>query len=174
MRKLLNRKRMLILAAVLLIAGISAQTAFAYFSAYDSALGQAKMNLNSKTQIKETVYDAGKDILVSNAGETDVIVRVRVFGPDGMTVTAPEKYWKEGNDGFYYYNYILPAGATMPEAAKIEASLKDVSEDVANQYGDVEITVIHESTIFAYSDDEMRLPDGWEFGPDNLEPAEGE
>lgn len=165
MEKLKNRK-FLICVAVLLVLFVSTQTAMAYFSDYEHALGEAQISLTDNTVIKEEVVDNVKHIQIQNLivkGQgSDVLVRVAVYGPDEMTVN-PGANWEKHGD-FYYYTKILPPGdenSTDNLTTEITASIEKVPVSLSNQ--DMEIIVVHESVPVVYdaSGENFVVPDGW-------------
>lgn len=167
MKKFKNRK-ILICAAVLLTMIVSTQTAMAYFSDYEHAIGQAEINLSGQTVIEEEYTDNSKTIKVQNILDAenhigaDAIVRVGIYGPEKMTVT-PEtpSDWKQIGD-FYYYTKVLPAGS---ETSAITASIENVPVNVDN--AELEIIVVHESAPIVYDNNgTIIIPESWEYAPE--------
>ena len=78
---------------------------------------------------------------IKNTGETDVVVRVAVYGPTEISYSGDG--WTNGGDGYYYYDSILPAGET---SSKLTAKW-DVPEDLGDDYA---VVVIQESDQAVY------------------------
>ncbi len=145
--------KVLMVAAVLLVAMAGVGLTGAFFSDYEHAAGKAGLSLGGQTSIEEKVHDTEKTIKIKNNGEGDVLVRLSIFGPKpegdipGMTITA-ENGWIEGDDGFWYYQEVLPAGG---ETSSIIASIKGVPVSV--DLSELDIIVVHESQPVVYDAD---------------------
>ena len=169
MKKLRNKKFALICAVVLTLM-VSSGVTLAYFSDYETALGEAKINLSDRTEIHEEVTDKEKKISIKNTGTedfADVVVRVAIYGPDEMKVTLGDG-WTE-NGGYYYYNKVLKPGE---ESSQITANIEDIPKTI--DLSELEIIVVHESAPVVYDNQgKVKQPDGWGYIPDITAPAVG-
>ena len=78
----------------------------AWFSSYRELDGVANLKLSHQTKvIKNIDEDGNKHITIRNTGETDVVVRVKIFGGDFVNIEASENWIK--SDDWYYYNKVL-------------------------------------------------------------------
>lgn len=145
----LNRKSFLALLAAALLVISTVGAAVAYFSALDKAAGDAKIVLKGKTEIHEGSDSKEKDVTIKNVGETDVVVRVKAFGPAQMVLTINNQNWVEGEGGYYYYKGILKPEAPGNETAAGTFKAKiDVSEKEKAELGDqFSITVVQECSV---------------------------
>ena len=145
MKKFKNKK-VLTIAAILLVLAVSVGLAGAFFSDYDHALGQATFSLGGNTVIEEQVIDLEKTITIHNKGDGEVFVCVSIYGPDGMTVT-PGEGWSEA-DGVWYYQDVLPAGG---DTSSIVASIAGLPVTV--DLSEFDIIVTHVSVPVVYDAD---------------------
>ena len=92
MKKKFNKKSLCLAAAALaLTAGLSVNSAMAYFTTYTTAAGDVTISLGSTVTIpEETVSDWTKHIVIKNTGDYECYVRDESF--------AGEKY----QDGLQY------------------------------------------------------------------------
>lgn len=115
MRKMIKKKTVwLAVAAVVLTAGMTIQSAMAYFTANASAAGEQQLVLGTQTEVyEEPVVDMTKQISVRNTGENDCYVRVRVIHGSLFQVeySGEADAWTSGSDDYWYYNQTLSAGA---------------------------------------------------------------
>ena len=155
------KKRILLIIFVLtLSAFVTVGISYAYFTDYDTAKGTASVKLSGETVIKEEFQDNKKIISVYNRGDGDAVVRVGIFGPDGMQFEYenPSDWYHDDGDDFWYYKSILPAEGTT---SKITVKLDNIPKDV--ELSEMDITVVHESVPVALDDDGYCIvPDGWE------------
>lgn len=158
MGKSLSKKFILILTAVVLIVVMTTAAAYAYFSSYDVRGGSLKLSLQPKTTIVETPTDKDKTIVIKNIAEeggTSVVVRVFVYGPDGMKVSVGDGWVRSGD--CWYYSKVLKPGE---ETTSMLASIEDVKPSLDNS--DTEIIVLHESAAAVYDEDNIVIaPEGW-------------
>ena len=144
MKNIISRNKLLVIAIVLILA-ISTGLTFAYFSDLEEATGEASLALKGKTEIHEDFDGKNKLIQIYNTGDVDMVVRVKVFGPEEYLTVEPEDAddWTQLN-GYYYYNEALaPGGST----SVLNAELGDVPVDLVNG---LEIIVVHESEPAVY------------------------
>ena len=101
-------KAALLTAALALTASLSVGSALAYFTAYCTAQGSQKMSMGfTTTEVDEDVIDDAKHISITNTGEYDCFVRVRVFAPDDISLEYDEEggesNWVKKGD---YWEYV--------------------------------------------------------------------
>lgn len=157
-RKITKRTMILVLLAALVL---STGVAYAYFTDYEQARGGAAIYLNGQTTIEEDADEAKKVITISNTGDTDVIVRVAVYGDYISNVDFSTADWTKDGD-FYYYNKILPAG--QETTSSITANIDTEKAKAAGH--DFEIIVVHESSRVLYDGTEANRvvkPSGWTY-----------
>ena len=117
----------------------------AYFSDHTEAKGGKQIALGGQTKINEDPYDGYKEIKIENTGDTDVVVRVAVYGPTAITYTPDvADDWKQEGD-YIYYTKVLPAKS---ETSKIKASWT-VPADLGDDYN---VVVTHESEQAVYNE----------------------
>ena len=166
-----------VLAALALVLCLSAAIggAMAYFTDYEDAHGGAVIRLGGQTEIDEGSDTRNKHVVITNTGETNVIVRAAVLysEQDGVTIgVTNEDGWTKGSDGFYYYGKVLTPeeGANATSGIDVKVSTewkadpgKKTSEDHPN-LDDYEITVVHESAQAIYDIESQKLaaPEGWD------------
>lgn len=103
-------------AALALTGTLAVGSAMAYFTTYTTAGGGVTMNMGfTETIPNETVDKDGKHVTITNTGDYDCFVRVTAFAPMKLTYTTPNGGWKAKDDGYWYYEGVLPAGETTPE-----------------------------------------------------------
>ena len=160
-----SKKRFIALLAVMMLIITSIGVTAAYFSDIDEAEGVAMLNLKGETKIEEGDKDF-KQIVITNTGKADLLVRAKLFGIDDtvMNVTIPSG-WAPGDDGWYYFKTILP-GDKNPQATTgdpIEVKLKeDLTKKQIAELGDsFDVTVVHEATPVVYSGGKLVIPDDW-------------
>ena len=153
-----NKRKLVIALSLILCLTASVGFTLAYFTDYENAKGGAVVNLSGQTEVEEEFKDNNKIVTIKNTGETDMVVRLRVFGDENhMTVNSTGNTdWLEGTDGFWYYKKVLPAGAEA-SMFKVDVSGKiDPGDPI-----DFEITVVHESQRVTYDGDKVAVPEGW-------------
>lgn len=144
MKNMTLSKKLLVIAITLSLL-TSVGMAFAYFSDYTEAKGEAKLALSGKTDIEENVTDKEKSIVIHNIGDIDMVVRVQVFGPDEMTVKGDG--WTKKGDWYYYNTAIKPGTGDDSKTTVLKATVGDIPVDEENK---VEIIVVHESAPAVY------------------------
>lgn len=153
--KALKNKTIMLLIALALVLSISLGLTFAYFSDYTAAKGGATLTLGSSTELHEDPHDGYKDITIENTGDTDVVVRVGVYGPSTMTVDDVSGSGWVNNGEFWYFNQVLTAHSTTPI---LKATVKAPEGDVDN----FDVVVVHESAQVTYDEaGKVAVPDGW-------------
>ena len=138
--KAVRRKTILLVVAMMLVLSLTVGLTMAYFSDYTTAKGGLTVTLGGRTTIHEQQNDDNKVITIENTGETDVIVRVAVYGPTEITYSG--EGWIQSGD-YWYYDSILPVGGTSePLTAKWE-----VPADLGDDYS---VVVVQESEMAVY------------------------
>ena len=153
-------KTTLMLFALVLILSVTMGVTVAYFSDYEQASGGATLHLGGKTELYEGKKQDKKEIVVRNTGETDMIVRVGIYGPDGMKAPTVKGKWNYCQaDGMYYYGEVLPSHQDTSDSeltAELEFSWQG---DEPDYY--LEVTVVHEGSQAIYEGTKLKVPDGW-------------
>lgn len=159
MKKEFLRKKtpwLLAAAALLLAGGAGAGQAMAYFTTYVTAAGGHPVTLGYETQIEEDVENMTKHIVIANTGESACYVRVKVFGGSQFPVAfRPEGGWSQGEDGYWYYEDVLPVGE---KTTTLLAAIEDIPEGYEETFN---IIVVQECTPALYHEDGAPYAD-WE------------
>lgn len=156
MKTVINKKAILLAISFALVLSLSVGTAFAYFSDYATAKGGAAITLGGQTYINEKVVENTKTISIENTGETDVIVRVKIFG--NASIEAGAGWHKHSQDGFWYYDQVLKATDPNPATSNIVATVVAPEGQVDNY----DVVVVHESAQVTYAaDGTIQVPEGW-------------
>ena len=162
--KRFSKKTVSVLLMTILILTATAGSAWAYFTDYEQLAGSAVIKLGHSTYIEEQTTEDSKTVGIQNTGEADVIVKVMLYGPDGMTVEGNDDWQITDNkNGSFlaYYKKILPPGETT---STITASITDIPVTIENM--DTEITVTQECYVASFDDNnEVIAPDNWEGFP---------
>ena len=156
-----TKKFWAVVCAVIVASLMCASFSFAYFTDYDRASGKTGLSLGWETNIKEEMDGNNKSITIENIGETDTIIRVRVFAGDFVTVEdrGLEKYWKQEGDWWYYDRILAPGQETTELYAEVKAA--DAGAD------DFEVTVVHESARTVYENNKtLKTPEDWAYVPE--------
>lgn len=144
MKKQTIRKLVLPCLALALVLCASVAPSLSYFTTYVTAEGGYTIELRRvETDVEETFDGGAKHITVVNTGEVDCYVRVRVFASDLTGLSYSGSGWTLGEDGYWYYDAILRAGATTSE---LVASITPV--EGMNQ--DYNVIVVEECTAVLY------------------------
>lgn len=175
MKTVMKRKILLVIAAVLVLS-LSVGFASAYFSDHEAAQGAAKIKLGGQTEIIEGWDDGIKHVSIKNTGDTEMIVRVAIYGPDGenakMSVTKGDTWEKSGE--YYYYKAILQPGDQTPMDDLIaKVVFKEGTEaDLGDNY---DIVVIQDSAQPTYegNNNKVAKPAGWDYVPELYGSEEG-
>ena len=163
--KAINKRTLIALLAVMPLIISSIGITVAYFSDVDEAQGAATLSLQGQTKIDEGNQDY-KAIKVTNTGDADVLVRVKLFGVDTklMDVNVPSN-WAAGDDGWYYCKNILPGGqnpqATTGEEITVKVKENLDAKTIAEMGESLNVTVVHEAAIVAYDGNNLATPTGW-------------
>ena len=149
MKKKFSKKSLCLAAAALaLTAGLSVNSAMAYFTTYATAAGGVTISLGSTTTVpEETVSDWTKHIVIKNTGDFECYVRVKVFAgdkyQDGLKYQGSEKL-SPGEGDYYYYSDVVPAGGETEEL-QVKIDSKDSEEEF-------NVIVAQECTPVLYDD----------------------
>ena len=160
--KKISRKSLFILLAVLMILGISVGATFAYFTDYDILRGSAALNMNNSKEIVEEVTSTTKTVSIKSSDDSaDSVVRLLIYGPDGMKKPEAPSDWSKFDYGdgsyAYYYTKVLKAGQST---SNVVASVADIPKTA--DLAEFEIIVLQESKIAEVGDDGYIVaPDGW-------------
>ena len=167
MKNMLSRRRVISVAlailALLLLAVSSAGIVHAYFTTYTTADGSHTVFAWSEVEIHEQVSNLSKSIQLQNTGKHECWARVLVLYPEGYSITKTSgNGWSEAADGsgYWYYNSILPAGATTPVALTVEIQVpgKVSEEDLQKEFN---VVVIEECVPVLYNEDGTPKPADW-------------
>ena len=177
-------KRMLLIVALVLCLSVTAGMTLAYFNDHEEASGGAVLNLGGKTELSEGEDHDQKDIVITNTGETNMIVRVMLAGEGVQYFKNEPEYdkddWEKVTEGeieWYYYKKVLkPGESTSHILAKMEFNWTGDQPDYS-----FEITVAHESAQAVYNGKTLATPEGWDQDivqaiplPDNYSGEEGQ
>ena len=167
MKKKWNKKNLCLAAAAFtLVAGVSVGGTMAYFTTYTVASGGAEIKLGNTTIIPdEEVVNMEKRIAVTNTGDMECFVRVKVFAGNkyqpGLKFTPDaEGTWSQGDDGYYYCSQIIPAGGT--------SNTFNVKIDDMDSEDDFNIIVVQECTAVLY-DENGKADADWNMIADSSE-----
>ena len=151
--------------ALLLLLAPATKTAYAYFTDYEAARGGAVIRLGGETHLEEEVKEGNKTVVISNTGDTDLVVRVMILGNADYMTVDPGKDWQEGTDGAWYYTAVLAAGE---DTTAINVNVKTGPGEAAENQ-DFDITVVHEASRVIYETtggkEQVKQPAGWDGMP---------
>lgn len=145
--KAVKRNKILLVVALTLVLSLTVGLTLAYFSDYTEAKGGKTVTLGGRTEIHEVPHENFKDITIENTGETDVMVRVAVYGPGEIKYPEEVEGWTDGGDGYWYYDYVLPPDAGKDTTTTLTASWT-VPKD---QAGDYNVVITQESEMVVYN-----------------------
>ena len=136
----------LVSAAMLLAAGAGTGRAMAYFTTYAEASGSAVLNLGTTTTIPdEEVKDWVKHVTIENTGEYECYVRARAYAGAEYNLDYIIGAWRDGGDGWYYYDTPLQPGETTSEL--------QIKIDKGNAAEEFNVIVVQEHTPVRYNED---------------------
>lgn len=158
------------LAAILVI-GLMVGPALAYFTAHLEATGGAKVNLGFKTEIKETVKDMQKTVVISNKGPESVWVRAMAFSAYDLEYSGTG--WIIGPGGYYYFDQALAAGESTqdkPLVIGIKTTVVEGDTTTPPASGEFNVVVIYECAPLLYDADGNPDPSfAWDAANWNIE-----
>lgn len=135
-----------VVLAVLLLIAASMNAVQAYFTTYVTASGEKTVVLDDRIETYEEVKGLEKTIGIRNTGKYDCFGRVLVIAPDGYTVTKISgNEWAQAEDGYWYYNRIIPAGETSADLLVIS-----IGGIPADQPLNFDVVVIEEAIPVVY------------------------
>lgn len=157
MKKMMKKKTFwLAAAAVVLAGGLQVQNAMAYFTTHVEAKGGYEVKIDGGSSvIEEEVKNMTKYITLTNNGDSDCYVRVKVFSGSQVDISySGDRNWSQSSDGYWYYSQIVPAGGkTKTLEAKME--LPEGFQDT------FDVVVVQECTPVLYKSDGSPYAD-WE------------
>ena len=161
MRIKIDKKPVLLAAAALtLTATLTVGSAMAYFTTHTTAKGAVPLNIGfTETDIEEDVDSAGKHIVIKNIGDYDCFVRVKAFSVIDVNYESFGG-WKDGGDGYWYYEAVLSAGGSTEELLVTFEYPKNTEEDKTEEFN---IIVVQECTPVVFDVDGNAVPD-WKSG----------
>ena len=141
-------KKILLVISLMLVLTLSVGLTMAYFSDHTEAKGGKQIALGGQTKINEDPSNDNKVIWITNTGDTDVVVRVAVYGPTAITYEQSAD-WKQAGD-YVYYTQVLPAPKDgKPSYTSQIRAYWDVPADLGDDYN---VVVIQESDQAVYND----------------------
>lgn len=155
--RLLAKKMVAVgLASTLCVAAV-AGPAYAYFTDVVRASGQHSLTLGYSSELHEELDGLNKKITIENTGNTDVMVRVQIFGIEnrpGMDISVKGSNWQKAalpagqEEGqVWEYTQVLPPKATTDEL------LIEVKQTITDQLlGEFDIIVIGQTSPAAYDE----------------------
>lgn len=154
-------------AAAVLLAGVSAGNALAYFTTYTQAAGGMQLDLGFTTsKPKEEISSWTKHVAVENTGTYACFIRVQAFAgsryAQGLTYSGED--WTPGDDGYYYYNSMVEPGE--------RTKTLDIFIDHTQAEENFNVIVIQESAPAAYDDNGNAYGD-WDRVLESIESSEG-
>lgn len=145
--------------ALALVAGASAGSARAYFTTFATAKGGHRITVDTESQITEQFSDWTKRIQLGNTGTAECYVRARAFAGSAYKLEyTGSAGWRDGGDGYWYYDEILPVGGSTG-TLNVKITLPTVTvEDPALETPpphteDFNVVVIQECTAVLYTED---------------------
>lgn len=157
MRRKFDKKPVILATAALaLTAALTVGSAMAYFTTYSTASGGVKMDMGFTETIPEEKVDTdGKHITIKNVGDYECFVRVKVFAEREVDY-KPSEGWTLKDDGYWYYEAVLPAGESTTEL------LVTYTFPEGDEKEEFDIVVIQECTP-VYYDEEGNPKADWNY-----------
>lgn len=163
--KVFNKKRILLIAAVVMVLLVSITATLAYFSDFDRSKGESTLYLTGKTEITEDPTDNSKSIKIKNVSEDDVdmVTRVKVVAPFDLDFPDGRHDGWEYKDGWWYYTKIL----TKSEPTNITNELfVQWKIPAGSPIENFDVVVLHESAVVqADANGNVAQPAGWDYIP---------
>lgn len=146
--KLLKKTRVLLVtAAAVLTLAAGAQTALAYFTTYATAKGGYTIHLGETTSIEENFANWTKKVQIANTGSQPCYVRVKAFCGSRYTLSFTGEGWTAGDDGYWYYNAIVPAGE---KSGELDIAIGNTPVGAADDFN---VVVVQEAAAVRYTAD---------------------
>lgn len=140
-------------AALTLTAGITVESAMAYFTTYVTAKGGYTVELGfTRTEIEEKVEYGKKVITLTNTGDYDCYVRLKALTgdayKDSLLYSEPggAGKWTPGADGYYYFSDIV-----VPKGTSTELEVK-FAFPAEEEPTDFNVIIIQECTPVLYDE----------------------
>lgn len=172
MKSLLTKKSILIAALAILLVGTGITATLAYLSDREEAMVNTFKTGSITTEIEEefeqeTTTTFRKEPVIVNTGDNDCYVRARVLASpaEALKLYDFSENWTLKEDGFYYYNKILPAKTEHSDAGRTDALFKKV-EVTDTTIDGFEVTVYQEAvqTVVYTENGTLSEPDDiWEW-----------
>ena len=143
-------KKILLVISLMLVLTLSVGLTMAYFSDHTEAKGGKQIALGGQTKINEKQNEDNKVITIENIGDTDVVVRVAVYGPTKIDFSKSDDWEPDGD--YVYYKHVLPApkDGKKSETSEITASWK--LPEGFDPGDDFNVVVIQESEQAVYNE----------------------
>lgn len=158
MLKTMNKKVKIVLASLLLVMTVFAGLTLANLLEKANSLTNTFTIGSIDTEIEEdppAVVDSkiSKKPKIKNTGKNDALVRARVtVSPQsiidefGIDLEMNTKYWKAGEDGYWYYkNLLKPSELTEPLFNSVEGNGIVSDGQINVGLADLEIAIYHEA-----------------------------
>lgn len=137
-------------AALTLTASVG--SAWAYFTTYAEARGSYTISLKGhETTVSENFSAWTKEVTVANDADSDpVYVRARAFCGSEYRLSYSDEggRWSPAEDGYYYYDSILPGGASTE---KLLVKIEGIPED-AEDGDNFNVVVVYETAPVRYDE----------------------
>lgn len=150
MRAMKNKKIISAAAcALILLAVVAVKPVMAYFTDYSVAAGSVPVVIkDTPSGVDETFDSWVKHVTITNS-ETgyECYVRVAAIASDKYELKMgpnTEEGWSYGDDGYYYYDKIVPAGGSTTQ---LDIVISGAEED------DFNVIIVHEATKVLYDKD---------------------
>ena len=159
--KTVKKRTILLVIAMMLVLSMTVGLTLAYFSDHTEAKGGAMLALGAKDELHEDVDENSKSVWIENTGETNIVVRVAIYGPTQMKVNANKNLWEE-NGGYYYYKKILKPGELTEKGSLVADTKFPEGTDLGPEF---EIVVVQECAQAIYDGSTLLPPAGWNYVP---------
>ena len=160
--KTVKNKAILLVMTLTLVLSLTVGLTMAYFSDYTAAEGDAMLSLGATDKIHEDVDGKNKSVWIENIGDTNIVVRVAVYGPSQMKMKVDSSLWQEAG-GYYYYKKILKPGETTKKGTLKANTEFPAGTDLGPEF---EIVVVQECAQAIYGEGSTLVkPAGWSYVP---------
>lgn len=141
--------KLLVLVALVLALTTMLPTALAYFTANSYAAGSKSVAVGVNTTTDEKMDGNAKVMTITNTGNQEVFVRVRVFALAKYIKKIENSGWRQ--DGDWYY-YDTPLTVTAPDNEVTFRVELNNPNPLDNDLDDFEVTVVYEATPVLYNE----------------------
>lgn len=142
-------------------------SANAYFTTYVTAKGGTHINFYHREEIHEEFRDWKKYVTISCDEKTTIpmVVRVRAFSGDDVSINIPESNdWHKDGDWYYYKGYLLGGNSGKDKTSQLVVAIdKQRVDDLNKDEDNFNVIVVYESIPAAFDDDD-NLIDPWTLG----------